>query len=335
MSNTQQKAILPLYDLMNKVPGGTMVIPLILGSIIGTFGPGFLEMGSFTTALFKTSSTALIAILIFATGMQITLRSSGPVLAHTGIILLFKTIIPGIIIVALAMFTQSSEILGVSILAIITIACNSNGGIWLAVAGKYGDHRDQGAYIASAVNDGPFFVMLFLGVLGLASIPLTLILAAVIPLILGMIVGNLDPKWTDLMRPTGAIVIPFFAFSLGTGINLNAIVTGGMTGMVLGLILTVVTGAMVYFGYKVILRRGNMSGMGFAAGTTAGNSIITPEIVAQADPSMLPFVQTATAQVAAAVLVSAIVAPLLAAYVMKRQGGIKANNEQRGYHARR
>lgn len=326
MNTTQNKAIVPLYDLMNKIPGGTMVVPLILGSIIGTFAPGFLEMGSFTTALFKTSSSALIALLIFATGMQITLRSSGPVLAHAGVILLFKTILPGIVIVAIAKMAGATSILGISILGILTIACNSNGGIWLAVAGKYGDYRDQGAYIASAVNDGPFFVMLFLGVSGLASIPVTLILAAVIPLIAGMIVGNLDPKWTDLMRPTGTIVIPFFSFALGTGINLTSIVTGGLTGLVLGLILTVVTGFMCYFGYKAILRRGNMSGMGFAAGTTAGNAIITPAIVAQADPSLEPFVQTATAQVAAAVLVSAVVAPLLAAYVLKRQGGLKENS---------
>ncbi|MBO8415130.1 MAG: 2-keto-3-deoxygluconate permease [Proteobacteria bacterium] len=323
----QPKAIVPLYDLMNKIPGGTMVIPLILGSIFGTFAPDLLNIGSFTTALFKTSSTALIALLIFATGMQITVKSSGPVLAHTGVILLFKTIVPGILIVALFKALGTNAMLGVSILSILTIACNSNGGIWLAVAGKYGNSTDRGAYIASAVNDGPFFVMLFLGVSGIASIPVTLIIAAVVPLIIGMIVGNLDPKWTDLLRPTGAIVIPFFSFSLGTGINLFAIVTGGATGLILGLILTVLTGLMCYAGYKYILRRGNMSGMGFAAGTTAGNAIITPEIVAQADPAMAPFVQTATAQVAAAVLVSAIVAPLLAAYVMKKQGGIKAEAE--------
>src|SRR5699024_10587528 len=145
---------------------------------------------------------------------------------------------------------------------------------------------------------------------------------AVITLIVGMVVGNLDPKWTDLMRPTGAVVIPFFAFALGTGINLHAIVIGGGTGIVLGVISSVFTGFLVFIGYKSILRRGNLSGIGFAAGTTAGNAIITPEIVAQADPTFAPFVQTATAQIAAAVLVSAVVAPLLAAWVLKKQGGL-------------
>ncbi|MDH2999539.1 2-keto-3-deoxygluconate permease [Chelonobacter oris] len=308
---------------MNKIPGGTMVVPLILGSIIGTFFPTFLGIGSFTTALFKSSAGSLIALLIFATGMQITLRSSGPVLAHTSVILLFKTIIPAALITLVGLWIGSDGIMGISLLAILTVVANSNGGIWLAFTGKYGDYRDRGAYIASAVNDGPFFVLLFLGVSGLADIPFSLMLAAVIPLLVGMIIGNLDPKWTNIMKPTGAIVIPFFAFALGTGINLHAIVTGGATGIILGIAASLLTGAFVFFGYKTILRRGNQSGIGFAAGTTAGNAIITPEIVAQADPNMAQYVQTATAQIAAAVLVSAILAPLIAAWVLKRQGGLE------------
>lgn len=313
----------PLYDWMNKIPGGLMVIPLILGSIIGTFFPNVLGIGSFTTALFKSSASTLIALLIFSTGMQISVRNSRPVLAHTGVILLCKTVIPSVLIVLIGLLVGRKVFLGTSLLAILTIVANSNGGIWLAFTGKYGDFRDQGAYIASAVNDGPFFCLLFLGVSGLADIPFIVMLAAVIPLIIGMIIGNLDEKWTNLMKPTGAIVIPFFAFALGTGINLKAIVTGGISGIVLGAICSVLTGFLTYLGYKWILHRGKSSGIGFAAGTTAGNAIITPKIVGQADASMLPYVQTATAQVAAAVLISAVLAPLLAAWVLKRQGGLE------------
>ncbi|MFU2098762.1 2-keto-3-deoxygluconate permease [Mannheimia haemolytica] len=323
MSTQTSKSIVPIYDGMNKIPGGAMVIPLILGSIIGTFFPEFLNLGSFTTALFKSSAGPLIALLIFATGMQITVRSSGPVLAHTGVVLLFKTIIPALLVVILGLWVGNDGVMGVSLLAMLTVVANSNGGIWLAFTGKYGDYRDKGAYVASAVNDGPFFVLLFLGVSGLADIPLSLMLAAVIPLIIGMVIGNLDPKWTELMKPTGAIVIPFFAFALGTGINLQSIITGGATGIILGIVASLFTGFLVFIGYKTILRRGNQSGIGFAAGTTAGNAISTPEIVAQADPTLAPFVQTATAQIAAAVLVSAILAPLFAAWVLKRQGGLE------------
>ena len=313
--------------MMNRLPGGAMLIPLILGSIVGTFAPEALGIGSFTTALFKNSAGPLIALLIFSTGMQITVRNSGPVLAHTGVILLCKTLLPALLVTMLGLMVGKDGFAGVSLLALLTIVANSNGGIWLAFTGKYGDWRDQGAYIASAVNDGPFFVLLFLGVSGLADIPVLLMVAAVLPLIIGMVIGNLDPKWTAVMKPTGAIVIPFFAFALGTGINLKAIVTGGAVGMIVGVVCCLLTGAMVYIGYKSLLKRGKQSGIGFAAGTTAGNAVITPEIVAQADPSMLPYVQTATAQVAAAVLVSAVLAPLAAAWVLKREGGMIQEQE--------
>ncbi|MCI5764828.1 2-keto-3-deoxygluconate permease [Actinobacillus porcinus] len=319
---TTPKSILPIYDLISKIPGGIMVIPLIFGSVVGTFFPGLLELGAFTTALFKSSALPLIALLIFSTGMQISLRSSGAVLAYTGVVLLCKTLIPMSLVILLGLFVGNDGVIGISLLAMLAVVSNSSGGIWLAFTGKYGDYRDQGAYIASAVNDGAFFVLLFLSASGFADIPLGLMMAAIIPLLAGMVIGNLDPKWANLMKPTSAIVIPFFAFSLGTGINLTVIVTGGASGILLGVVASLVTGLFVFIGYKALLRRGNQSGIGFAAGTTAANSIITPEIVAQADPTFAPFVQTATAQIAASVLISAIIAPLVAAWVLKRQGGM-------------
>lgn len=322
-AESQITSRVPLFDGMNRIPGGIMLIPLILGSIVGTFFPGFLELGNFTSALFRDSALPLIGILIFATGMQITLKTSGPVLATTGTILLTKSIIPAGLVVLLGQFVGIEGILGVSILALIVTMDNSNGGLWLAFTGRYGDARDRGAYMASAINDGPFFSMLFLGAAGLADIPYTLLLAAIIPLVIGIIVGNLDEKWTEIMRPIPNMVIPFFAFALGTGIDLGNVVTGGLSGLLVGAIATVITGTLAYFGYRWILRRGNQSGIGIASATTAGNAIATPAIIASADPSFEPYMEVATAQVASAVLVSAVLAPLLAAWVLKRQGGIR------------
>lgn len=318
------KSRVPLFDGMNKIPGGLMLIPLILGSIVGTFFPAFLDLGNFTTALFKDSAMPLIGLLIFATGMQITLKTSGPVLATTATILLTKSIIPAALVVLLGQLVGLDGILGVSILALIVMMDNSNGGLWLAFTGRYGDARDRGAYMASAINDGPFFTMLFLGVAGLADIPFTLLLAAVIPLLAGVLVGNLDARWTEIMRPVPNMVIPFFAFALGTSINLGNVVTGGLSGLLVGAIATVFTGTLAYFGYRFILRRGRKSGIGIASATTAGNAIATPAIIAAADPSFAPYMEVATAQVASAVLVSAVLAPLLAAWVLKREGGIDA-----------
>lgn len=320
---TTETSRFPMFATMLRIPGGLMLIPLILGSLIGTFAGGALEIGSFTTALFQNSAMPLIALLIFATGTQVNMRTGGPILATTGTILLMKTIVPATLIVLLGLYVGLDGILGVSILAMLAAFDNSNGGLWLAYTGQYGDNRDRGAYMASALNDGPFFTLLFLGASGLGDIPLIALVAALVPFLLGVLVGNLDVQWRDVLKPLPNIVIPFFAFALGTGINLGVVITGGLSGLVLGLLISPITGGLVYLGYRYILRRGGKSGIGFAAGTTAGNAIATPAVVAAADPTFLPYVGTATAQIAACVLVTAILAPLLASYFLKRAGELK------------
>ena len=45
----------PFFGTMQKIPGGLMLVPLILGSLIGTFAPDALAIGGFTTCLLYTS----------------------------------------------------------------------------------------------------------------------------------------------------------------------------------------------------------------------------------------------------------------------------------------
>ena len=76
---TPEREVLPLYQFMNRIPGGLMLIPLVIGSLLGTFATGFLGLGSFTTALFADSALPLIALLIFATGTQVPLKAGNAI----------------------------------------------------------------------------------------------------------------------------------------------------------------------------------------------------------------------------------------------------------------
>jgi len=315
---------LPMFSFMGKVPGGLMLIPLALGIAFGNLAPDALAIGGFTTALFRDGTLTLIAVLIVATGAQITGSHTGKAAAGTTlVVLLAKTLVPISLAVVLGLTVGNEGILGVSILALITIFGNSNGALWLAFSGQYGDERDRGAYVASAFDDGPFLALIFLGASGLGDIPVLAIVAALVPFVIGLIIGALDKEWTAALTGTAAITIPFMSFCVGTGISIANVVTGGLMGILLGVLVVAITGGLTYLGYRYLLRRGNQSGIGFAAGTTAGNAVAVPAVVAAADPSFLPFVGAASAQAAAAVLVTAILAPLTAAFVMKAQGGLK------------
>jgi len=314
----------PMFAVLQKVPAGMMLIPLVLGVLMNTFAPEALRIGGFTTALFKEGALTLIAVLILATGAQITGSHSGKAAASTTtVVLVCKTLIPATIAVILGLMVGIDGIAGVSILAMLAIFGNSNGALWLAFAGQYGDERDEGAYVASAFDDGPFLALIFLGASGLGDIPVLAFAAALIPFIIGLIIGAVDREWTKALDHVPNIVIPFMSFAVGTGINLKTVLTGGFAGIFLGLIVVVFTGGLTYLGYRFILRRGSKSGIGFAAGTTAGNAVAVPAVVAVADPRFEPFVASASAQAATAVLVTALLAPIVASWALKRAGGLQ------------
>jgi 2-keto-3-deoxygluconate permease len=285
----------PMFAVLQRVPAGMMLIPLILGVLMNTFAPEALKIGGFTTALFKEGALTLIAVLILATGAQITGSHSGKAAASTTtVVLVCKTLIPATIAVILGLVVGIEGIAGVSILAMLAIFGNSNGALWLAFAGQYGDERDEGAFAA-----------------------------ALIPFIIGLIIGAVDREWTKALDHVPNIVIPFMSFAVGTGINLKTVLTGGFAGIFLGLIVVVFTGGLTYLGYRFILKRGSKSGIGFAAGTTAGNAVAVPAVVAVADPRFEPFVASASAQAATAVLVTALLAPIVASWALKRAGGLQ------------
>jgi 2-keto-3-deoxygluconate permease len=313
-----------MFAFLQKVPAGMMLIPLMLGVLMNTFAPEALKIGGFTTALFKEGALTLIAVLILATGAQITGSHSGKAAASTTtVVLVCKTLIPATIAVILGLVVGIEGIAGVSVLAMLAIFGNSNGALWLAFAGQYGDERDTGAYVASAFDDGPFLALIFLGASGLGDIPVLAFAAALIPFIIGLIIGAVDREWTKALDHVPNIVIPFMSFAVGTGINLKTVLTGGFAGIFLGLIVVVFTGGLTYLGYRFILKRGSKSGIGFAAGTTAGNAVAVPAVVAVADPRFEPFVASASAQAATAVLVTALLAPIVASWALKRAGGLQ------------
>ena len=68
---------IPILKTMKKIPGGLMVVPLILGAILNTFYPHALDMGGFTTELFKKGAQPLIAMFLCCMGSQISAKKAG------------------------------------------------------------------------------------------------------------------------------------------------------------------------------------------------------------------------------------------------------------------
>lgn len=122
--------------------------------------------------------------------------------------------------------------------------------------------------------------------------------------------------YTVLLSNGLAMLLPFNGFVLGANTSLFTIAKAGAGGIVLGLITVLFTGILTYYLYSLIRRKPDP--MGMAIGTTGGNAVAVPASVAMADPSLEPVVGVATAQVAGAVVITAILTPILTGFFAKR-----------------
>ena len=76
---------------------------------------------------------------------------------------------------------------------------DTNGGLYMALMGQYGQPRDVGAYSVMSLESGPFLTMVTLGVAGLSAFPWPTLVGGILPLLFGMLIGNLDREMRDFL----------------------------------------------------------------------------------------------------------------------------------------
>jgi len=308
---------------IDKIPGGMMVVPLFLGVLVNTFFPQFLKIGGFTTALFdpKASST-ILACFMFLIGSQIHFKLAPRALKKGALLIIGKFIVGAGIGIFVGKVFGPAGVLGLSPLAILAGLTNCNGGLYASLASQYGDETDVGAYALLSLKDGPFFTLVALGASGLAQVPFMALVAVLVPIVIGMILGNIDSDMRTFLGSSKLLLIPFFSFPLGAGMNLETIVKAGAPGILLG-IVAAFTGIGAYILLK-LFKEEPIIGLG--TGSTAGNAVATPIAVVEADPSLAAIATIATAQVAAACVVSAIICPFVVSYAFKMLRNHKMRN---------
>ncbi len=308
-----------IMRFLKKIPAGMMIVPMFISSILNTFFPEMFQIGSFTTAIFTSAgSSAILGVQLVCMGAQLRVAELIQVVRRGGVLLLSKFAIGAFLGVMFGKIFGMVGFFGLTTLAIISAITNSNGSLYLALTTEYGDEVDQTAMSLLSLNDGPFFTLVVLGASGMANIPFISLVAVVVPILFGMLLGNLDKKLQEFLEPGVSMLLPFVGITLGASINLTNIFKGGVAGLILGLMTVFISGPFVVLCDKFFNKRPGYAG--WAVSTTAGNAIAVPAAVATIDPAWAPYVGVSTTQVAASTVLTAILIPFITSWWAKKYG---------------
>lgn len=316
-----------IVRFMNKVPGGVMVIPLLFGALLNTLVPGFLNIGGFTTGLLKDGTSCLMGLFLICCGASISVKQIGEPLYKGALLTVIKFLIGLGIGWGTFYLFGSDGFWGITPVVLIATLTNSSGSIYATLAGRFGDSTDVGAVSVLSINDGPFLTMVALGATGMSDIPIMTLVATILPIIIGIVWGNLDKEFKELCDKALPLVIVFLSFVLGAGMNFVTVVKAGGAGILLGVIVLVFSGLLVDLIYCLILRK--RTAIGACSGTAAGNSVATPAAIAEADPSFAPYAEAATAQCSAACVVTSILCPVMVALLDKHFRKMEAKQQEK------
>lgn len=186
---------LDILNKMKKLPGGLVIIPLVLAVIIATFFPQAFQIGGYVTALFYAGNSAMMGLFLILCGSTISIRQVGMPL-YKGVTLTALKFVLGVLLgVTVGKLCGPAGFLGIAPFVWIAAITNSNGSLYISLSSQFGNATDTGAISVLSLNDGPFFTLIALGATGLASIPLNSLIATLIPILIGLVWGNLDQEF--------------------------------------------------------------------------------------------------------------------------------------------
>ncbi|SNT53343.1 2-keto-3-deoxygluconate permease [Rhodococcoides kyotonense] len=311
---------MPLMRMMQKVPAGMLLVPLLIGAVINTLAPDLKNAAGSFTGAFLTGLPAVLAAFYFLVGSSVEFRATPYILKKGGVLVFAKIFFATAIGAIAGVFlgtdpVQSGFFAGLSVLALVVALNDTNSAMFISLMNQYGRKRDGGLYVMMTFESGPFITMVTLGVAGLAGFPWPAVLGAVLPLLLGMLLGNLDRNLKDLFSKAIPALIPVLGLGVGFTIDLSKVLTAGLLGILLGLFVVLVGGAFL-LGVDKITKGNGIAGL--AGASTAGNAIAVPTVIAQANPAYELAAQQATILVACCVVVTSILCPVITAMWAKR-----------------
>lgn len=299
-----------MLKFMKKIPGGLLLIPMLISAIFYTFFPNFFNVGTVSGTFFtKKGINYILGLICFLSATSLDLKNLKNIIRKQGSILLLKFIISLIFGILFVKFFGLDGIFGISALAFITCICSLNPALYLALSYDYGDKDDIAAFSLAEILCMPAFPILIFSISKSSVIDWTPLISILIPLIFGIIIGNFDREMAEFFYPAINILTPFMGWSFGSGINLISAFKASFQGFFISILFYILTLPILFFYERKILKENGITSIGISS--IAGLSTSVPEILANSDQTLASLCQTATAQIALGVLLTSFFTPFI------------------------
>lgn len=315
-----------IWKTLQKVPAGTMFVPLIIGAIITTVCQGIFHfdlwegLGNPMQDMFSSSGQMLlIGLMLFCTGTSLKLSDMKAAM-HRGVILIITRLVVAYGLSALYFVLFGYEgVLGISFLAFVCAVSSANAALYMGIIQPFGDKADKASFGIMLICSMPLLPLLFLGFFGTSGFGMEQviqIISLLIPFVLGMILGNLDEDIRKVFAGGNAIILPFLGFEFGSTINLFDAFQMLPQGLLLSVIYFIIVIGPSYLVERHLLKRPGY--ISFASASLAGVALSIPAMAAASNTALEPYATSSVAILAFVLAVTNILAPFMVKWQLKR-----------------
>lgn len=311
-----------MLKFMKKIPGGLLLVPMLISALFATFLPDIFKIGGMTEAFFTTKGiNYIVALVCFCSSAALDLEKMKKVIRKQGSILALKVVICFVFSYLYFKFFGMNGIFGISMIAFTATICSLNPSLYLALVSDYGAPGDEAAFGLTGLLCVPAFPMLVYSVSKVSGVDWMPVVSVLVPIVSGIVIGNLDKDLGKFFAGAVPILTPFMGWAFGAGINLIAAFKAGLEGIILTVMFYVISFPLLWLFETKVLKESGITT--FAISSIAGLSVSVPSLIAAADPSVADIASVAVAQIALGVVITSIITPYITAIYAKKKGIVK------------
>lgn len=305
-----------MVNSIKKIPAGTFVVPMLLSAVLYTLWPSLFHIGGVTEQFMGgRSNTFIIGMLTFSSGVTIDIGTLVKLFKRHGVLLLIKLVISLVFgVLFITMFGQEG-ILGISALAFVVAISSINPSLYLSLAEEYGDKVDTAAFALTTLFSIPALPLLIYAMSGSGEFDIMPIISTLIPLLLGILLGNLDKGFIDMFAKGVPVLLPILGWNIGQGMNLLEALQSGVGGVILTVLFYLFMIPLLFVDMKLLKNDGIAALSMFSV---SGTSASFPFLLAVSNAALIPHYVGATAQVLTAAIITIIITPMLVGKLHER-----------------